>query len=69
MKACNGSRGIAPLIFNVMRENGKLHAPAGFIAGKNPGTHSIGGWVGSTASVGGFGKEKISRPCLDPIQK
>jgi hypothetical protein len=43
---------------------GQCHAPAALSPGKRPGTHCIGGWVGSRAGLEGCG---ISRPYRDLI--
>jgi hypothetical protein len=43
---------------------GEGHAPAVLPPGKRPGTHCIGGWVGSRAGLDGCG---ISRPQRDSI--
>jgi hypothetical protein len=37
-----------------MRMGGQLHAPAALPPGKRPGTHCIGGWVGSMAGLDGW---------------
>jgi hypothetical protein len=34
---------------------GQRHAPAALPPGKRPGTHCIGGWVGSRAGLDGCG--------------
>jgi hypothetical protein len=44
---------------------GQRHAPAAVSPGKRPGTHFIGGWVGSRDGLDGF--EKYRRPTgFDP---
>ena len=40
---------------------GQLHAPAALPAGKKPGTHCIGGWVGPTAGLDRRGKSRLHR--------
>jgi len=45
--------------------NSELHALVTSTPGKNPGTHSAGGWVGSRADMNGFGEKKISCPSQD----
>jgi len=37
---------------------GQRHAPAALPPGKRPGTHCIGGWVGSSADLDGCGKSR-----------
>ena len=44
--------------------DGQRHAPATLPSGKRPGTHCIGGWVGTKAGLVGCGK---SRPHRDSI--
>jgi hypothetical protein len=41
-----------------MGVGGKLHAPAALPPGKRPGTHCIGGWVGSRAGLDGCEKSR-----------
>jgi hypothetical protein len=36
-----------------MGVGGKCHTPAALTPGKTPGTHCIGGWVGSKAGLDG----------------
>ena len=43
---------------------GQRHAPAALPHGKRPGSHCIGGWVGSRAGLGSCEK---SRPHRDSI--
>jgi hypothetical protein len=43
-----------------MEVSGQLHAPAALPQGKSPGTHWIGGWVGSRAILDAVVKRKIS---------
>jgi hypothetical protein len=47
-----------------MGEGGQRYAPGAILAGKKPGTHSIGGRVGPTAGLEEYGK---SRPQQDSI--
>jgi hypothetical protein len=41
-----------------MRVCGQRHAPAALPAGKRPGTHCIGGWVGPAAGLKRCGKSR-----------
>jgi hypothetical protein len=65
MKAYWGSAGIAPRILTSAVDGGEwsdsppdLFTPTE----KDPGTHSIGGWVGPIAGLDAVAKEKISNP-------
>jgi hypothetical protein len=44
---------------------GQRHAPAALPPGKRPGTHCIGGWVGSRAGLDGWGKSRPPPPAFD----
>jgi len=44
---------------------GQRHAPAALPPGKRPGTHCIGGWVGSRAGMDWCGKSRPP-PGFDP---
>jgi len=48
-----------------MEMSGQLHDPAALPLEINPCNHSIGVWVGPTASEKDFGEGKISCPCRD----
>jgi hypothetical protein len=45
-----------------MKVTGQPHAPAALPRGKNMGTYSIGGWIGSRAGLDVSEKRKISFP-------
>jgi len=46
-----------------MEVSGQLHAPAALPPEKEPpGTHWIGGWVGSRAGLGAVKKKKFPAP-------
>jgi hypothetical protein len=55
MKGCWGSGGVTPLILELrhfMGVSGQLHAPAALLPReRSPGTHWIGGWVGSRTEI------------------
>jgi hypothetical protein len=60
-------RDIALIFLNlsaILGAGGQRHAPAALPAEKRPGTHCIGGWVGTTTGLDGCGK---SRPHVDSI--
>ena len=41
-----------------MEVGGQRHVPAALPPGRRPGTHFIGGWVGSMARLDGCGKSR-----------
>jgi hypothetical protein len=45
-----------------MEMSGQLHAPTALPPGKAPGTHWIGGWVGSRADLDAMQKRKNLAP-------
>jgi hypothetical protein len=47
-----------------MRMSGQRHAPAALLR-ERPGTHCIGGWVGSRVGLDGCGKSPPT-PVFDP---
>jgi hypothetical protein len=68
MKACKGRRRIAPLITNLAtawRSEVELHDSADSPPGKNPGMHSLEGWVGPAAGLEVLEKREISYPYRD----
>jgi hypothetical protein len=48
-----------------MEVSGQLHAPAALPSGRAPGTHWIGGWVGSRDILDAVVKRKIPSPCQE----
>jgi hypothetical protein len=68
MKTYWGSEGIAPLILwprHQMDVGGQLHAPAALPPERAPGTHWVGGWMGSRAVLDTVVKRKISSSCRE----
>lgn len=60
-----GRRRIAPLITNPAtgwKSEVELHDSAGLPPGKNPGMHSLEGWVGPAAGLEVLEKREISCP-------
>jgi hypothetical protein len=48
-----------------MEVGGQRHAPAALPAGKRPGTHCVGGWVGPKAGLDGCGKSHLQQGLPD----
>jgi hypothetical protein len=44
-----------------MEVSGGFRDPATFPLGKNPNTNCIGGWVGITAGLHGYGEENVCK--------
>ena len=47
-----------------MELGGQHHTPAATLLGKSPGTHGVGGWVGSRAGLEGCGKSRTHRDSI-----
>ena len=59
VKAYKGNRGLSLLILNLgPRFKWSASRPGRFTLGKEPGTHRIGGWVGSRAGLNGYWKRE-----------
>jgi len=66
MKGYRRRKGTAPLILTLITRFGlsdQLQAPADLLPGEIPGTHCIGGWVGSRASLEVLEKRKSLATC------